>query len=181
MKRLRIDFAAPGLARELQRAGPGTWLLVALAAFLCASAATLGWRLLEQQRRFAVELNDAQLRANVPRVVAVAAPLPHISEQQAGAVNDAVMQLNLPWRALHDVIADATPASIALLALEPDARKQTLKITAEAKNPDDMVAYVAALGQQELFANVGLTRHEISEQDPNRPLRFQVEAQWKAP
>ena len=181
MKRLHIDFAPASLARALHRAGALTWLLVLLAVTLCAAAGWQGWRLLEQQRRFAAELEAAQVRANVPRALVVTAPPPRISEPQANAVNDAIMQLNLPWRALHDVVQQATPANIAMLALEPDARKQTIKITAEAKSADDMVAYVALLGQQELFSNVSLTRHEISEQDPNRPLRFQVEAQWSAP
>jgi hypothetical protein len=52
---------------------------------------------------------------------------------QADAVNAAVMQLNLPWRALHDAVAAATPASIALLALEPDARKRACASPPSAK------------------------------------------------
>jgi hypothetical protein len=43
-----------------------------------------------------------------------------------------------------------------------------------------MVGYVEELKQQELFSSVMLTRHEINEQDPNRPLRFQLEAVWVA-
>jgi hypothetical protein len=43
-----------------------------------------------------------------------------------------------------------------------------------------MVAYVADLKQQESFSGVILTRHEINDQDPNRPLRFQLEATWVA-
>ena len=181
MKRLRIDFAAPSMARLLHRAGPGTWLLVLLAVLLCASAAWLGWRLLEQQRVHGEALEAARVKANVRVVAVVAAPMPHISDAQAAAVNDAVLQLNLPWRALQDTVAEATPANIAMLALEPDARKQSMKITAEARSADDMVGYVAKLGQQELFTEVTLTRHEINEQDPNRPIRFQVEAHWSAP
>ena len=103
-----------------------------------------------------------------------------IPEAQATAVNAAVMQLNIPWRGLQDGVAAATPATIALVALEPDPRKQTLKITAEAKNADEMVAYVEQLKQQEFFLGAGIIRHEINTADPNRPLRFQVEAQWRA-
>ena len=91
------------------------------------------------------------------------------------------MQLNLPWRALHDAIGAATPPAIAMLALEPDARKRSMRITAEAKTSDAMIDYVEELKRQELFADVVLTRHEINEQDANRPIRFQIEAQWTAP
>ncbi len=96
-------------------------------------------------------------------------------------MNAAVLQLNLPWRALHDAIAAATPKDIALLALEPDPRRRSMKITAEARTSDEMIAYVERLKQQELFGAVALLRHEINELDPNRPIRFQLDAQWSAP
>ena len=180
MKRVRIDFAQPSLGRALYRAGPGTWLMLLAALALCAAAGLLGWRLVQQTHRYDAELAEARLRVAPPPPAPVA-QLPRISEVQAAAVNAAVLQLNLPWRALADAVADATPATIALLALEPDARKHAVKLTAEAKNADDMVAYVEQLGKQELFTGVTLTRHEINEQDPHRPIRFQIEALWSAP
>ena len=105
-----------------------------------------------------------------------------IAPAQAAAVNAAILQLNLPWRDLQDALASATPPAIALRALDPDARKRVLKITAETTGSDAMVAYVAQLKQQELFGTrVQLLRHEINELDPNRPLRFQLEARWGTP
>ena len=181
MKRLHIDFAPPGVRRTLYRTGMGAWLLVAVALLLCALAALLGWRLLAQQRADAAQLAAAHTRAKAPVVVAVATAQPAISDVQAAAVNAAVMQLTLPWRALHDAIGAATPPTIAMLALEPDARKRSMRITAEAKTSDAMIDYVEELKRQELFADVVLTRHEINEQDANRPIRFQIEAQWTAP
>jgi hypothetical protein len=68
-----------------------------------------------------------------------------------------------------------------LLALEPDPHRRSMKITAEAKTADEMIAYIEQLKQQELFGAVALVRHEINELDPNRPIRFQVDAQWSAP
>jgi hypothetical protein len=54
---------------------------------------------------------------------------------------------------LHDAVQAATPASIALLALEPDARKKSsVRITAEAKSSDDMIAYVERLQQEDWFS-----------------------------
>jgi Tfp pilus assembly protein PilN len=92
-----------------------------------------------------------------------------------------VQQLNLPWRDLAAALADATPASIALLALEPDAKRRTLRISAEAKNSDDMLAYITRLQAEEWFTSVVLMRHEVMQEDPNRPLRFQVSVQWGTP
>jgi Tfp pilus assembly protein PilN len=181
MKRLRIDFAPPGMQRTLHRTSALAWTLAALALALCLAAAVLGMRLMAQQRLDAALLAAASARANVSQVVAVSAPLVPVSELQATGVNTAIMQLNLPWRALHDAIGAATPANIAMLALEPDARRHSIKITAEAKNSDDMIAYVEALKEQEFFTGVALTRHEINELDPVKPIRFQLEAEWSAP
>ncbi len=181
MSRLRIDFAPPGVARTLHRTGAGAWLLAALALLLCLACGVSGWRLLAQQRQDTAQLTAAATRAKAPLVIAVKVPVTPISEQQAAAVNNAVMQLNLPWRALHDTIGAATPANIALLALEPDARRRTIKISAETKTSDAMIAYIEALKEQELFTGVVLTRHEINELDPNKPIRFQLEAEWTAP
>ncbi|MES2317556.1 MAG: hypothetical protein V4631_08670 [Pseudomonadota bacterium] len=181
MNRLDIDFAPPGLQRTLYRTTSFAWKLAALALMLCVVACALGARLLAQQRHDQAQLNAALTRAKAPVAVVVAAPRTPISEPQAASVNTAVMQLNLPWRALHDAIGAATPASIAMLALEPDARRRSIKITAEAKNSDAMIAYVEALKEQELFTGVALTRHEVNELDPNKPIRFQLEAEWSAP
>ncbi|MES3020092.1 MAG: PilN domain-containing protein [Pseudomonadota bacterium] len=177
---LDIDFAAPGLRRALHRTGPGAWLLCVLALALCLAVAASAWSLLAQRRSDAAQLARADARANAVVVRELPAPQPRISEAQAGAVNRAVLQLNLPWRALHDAVAGATPASVALLALEPDARRRSLKITAEARTADDMIDYVSRLKEQDLFTDVVITRHEINDQDPNRPLRFQLEAAWMA-
>ena len=181
MKQLHIDFSSPSLQRTLHRTGALSWAMVAVALLLCAAAGWTGWRLLQQQQADQATLAAARLRAAVPAPAPVGKATPPVTEVQASAVNAAILQLNLPWRALHDAIADATPAEIAMLALEPDARKRSMKITAEAKSSDAMIGYVEELKKQELFGSVSLTRHEVNEQDPARPIRFQIEAEWVAP
>ena len=181
MNQLPIDFAPPGFKRTLHRTGTRTWVMAASGLALCVAAGVIGARLLARQKADNALLEAARARANVPVVVAVASTAPRISELQAASVNAAVMQLNLPWRALQDAIGAATPRSSAMLALEPDARKRSMKITAEAKTSDAMIAYVEELKKQELFSAVALSRHEINEQDPQRPIRFQIEAEWTAP
>jgi hypothetical protein len=182
MKRVHIDFAPPSLARTLHRTGPLTWSLAVLALLLCLGAGATGWRMLARQRALDAQL--ALVRAQVkPPAAAATTAQPPIGEAQAQAVNAAVLQLNLPWRALQDAVEQATPKRIALIALEPDPRRRSMKITAEAKASDDMIAYIEQLKAQQLFGAgaVTLLRHEISELDPNRPIRFQLEAQWSAP
>ena len=180
MKSMHIDFAPRSLRRTVYHLHPAVLAAGVAGLLLCAGAALTGWKLVEQQREREHELRHRQERAAVLSAAPKAVSKTAIPEAQAASVNGAIMQLNLPWRALQDAVASATPRTVALVALEPDPRKKTLKITAETKTSDDMVSYVEELKQQELFSSVVLTRHEINEQDANRPLRFQLEAVWVA-
>jgi Tfp pilus assembly protein PilN len=178
MRKVRIDFAPPSLARSLLRTPRPAWAIVWALGFTALSLAFAHAGLERRQREIALLQAQSQVRTQAPPAAAVAVR-PPVPEAQAAAVNAAVLQLNLPWRALHDAVQAGTPASIALLALEPDARRNTVRITAEAKRSDDMIAYVEALQKVEWFSAVTLARHEINEQDPNRPIRFQLDAQWR--
>jgi Tfp pilus assembly protein PilN len=180
MKKVNIDFAPPGLARSLFRTPRQTWAM-GWALFFVA-AALFGASAGLHKRQWDVELLRAQSQVATRAQARAAAPVVQrapVPEAQAAAVNSAVLQLNLPWRALHDALQAGTPSSIALLALEPDAKKSSLRITAEAKSSDDMIAYVEQLQKGDWFTTVALTRHEINEQDPNRPIRFQIDALWR--
>jgi len=182
MTRLDIDFAPPNWRRSLHRVPAQAWFAGALGMALIATAALAGSAALQRQQASDARWLRAQQRvAQAARGPAPVAQVP-ITPAQAAAVNAAILQLNLPWRDLQDALASATPPAIALLALEPDARKRTLKITAETTGSDAMVAYIAQLKRQELFgARVQLLRHEINALDPNQPLRFQLEARWGTP
>ncbi|NNG23780.1 PilN domain-containing protein [Telluria aromaticivorans] len=182
MKPVHIDFAPTSLRRTLFRTSAGSAALLFAIASLCFGA-VMQFKAYQEEREQldAVHLALAA-RSQAARPVQLAAqPKLALPEAQVQAVNDAVMQLNLPWRDLFDAVRAATPSNVALLALEPDAKRRTLRITAEARNSDDMLAYVARMQEQSWFGSVVLTRHEIAEQDPNRPLRFQVAAQWGGP
>jgi Tfp pilus assembly protein PilN len=178
MKKVRIDFAPPGLVRAVLCTPRPAW-----AIFLAALALAMGVAMVTAQNQQRQRDIDRLRAATTARTFAsTAAPAPvraPVPEAQAAAVNATVLQLNLPWRTLHDAVQAGTPANIALLALEPDARKNTVRITAEAKSSDDMIAYVEQLQKSEWFSGVALARHEINEQDPNRPIRFQLDAQWR--
>ena len=197
MRKMHIDFAAPGWRRSLYQLHPAVLAGCALGLALCAGAALYGYRMVTQQRARAEQVSrmerdqrrllgqqqqqlqaqqsqQSQLRAGA----AGAQSKVLISDALGKAVNTAVLQLNLPWADMQEAVGAATPPAIALLALEPDPGKQLLKISAEAKNADDMIAYIEQLKEQEFFTSAALVRHEVSELDPNRPIRFQVEAQW---
>lgn len=178
-RRIAIDFAAPGWRRTLFQAQPALLLAALLGVMLCAGAAWSGYATVSQRQAVEARLQRmAQHRAASAARPDQPSDTLRLPPEQAAAINAAVQQLNLPWRALQDAVAAATPPGVALLALEPDARKQVLKITAEVRSSDAMIAYIEQIKQQDVFTGVLLTRHEINEQDPARPLRFQCEATW---
>lgn len=178
MKPLRIDFSPPSIARGILRTGPRTWLIVAAGLALNIAAVISADRLLGAHAAAEAELQTiraalAQRAARIPQPKRVA-----ISDTQANALNNAIAQLNLPWRDLLNAVEAGTPATIALLGIDPDARKHVVRGIAEAETSEGMIAYIEQLKRQPFFRDVLLTRHEINEQDPNRPLRFQFEAHW---
>ena len=180
MTPLRIDFAAPSLRRTLFHLHPALLAGAVLGLLLCLGAAVAGYRLVSGQRAHAAQVrHEHERQAFLARAVP-APPTTLIPPAQAAAVNGAILQLNLPWRELQDAVAAATPATVALLTLEPDPKKHLLKLTAEANNSDAMFAYLQELKAQEFFSDVLLTRHEINAESTNQPIRFQLEAQWVA-
>jgi Tfp pilus assembly protein PilN len=131
-----------------------------------------------------IDAADAAQRRLQPAFAAQArrqptTPLVAVAEDQAVAVNAAVGQLNLPWHDVFDALESATSPNVALLALEPDARHHVVHIEAEVGSTDEMLRYVEQLKQQAFLVSVFLTRHEVNANDPNQPLRFQVEAHWR--
>ncbi|CAN7501483.1 PilN domain-containing protein [Massilia sp. LjRoot122] len=179
MKRTNIDFAPRTLRRTLFRVPPRFAGFLFSTAMLCFVLVSQVRQYQEEREGLAALQAAIAARSQAPQALPVAAPPKFsVSDAQAQAVNDAVMQLNLPWRDLVEAVRGATPDSVALLALEPDAKRRVLRITAEARNSDDMLAYVAKMEEQGWFGSVALVRHEIAEQEPNRPLRFQLSAQW---
>lgn len=174
----RIDFAPRTVWRAVAMTRPLTWLFAITGLALCISAAVAVLEFKQQHsvRQARLERVQTQVAENIAHI---STPQKNtISEAQAGAVNDAVEQLNLPWSGLMDAIERATPATVALLELAPDAKRHVLKGVAEAKTSDMMIAFIGRLKQESLFGSVVLTRHEINDQDANRPYRFEFEAEW---
>ena len=178
MRPIRIDFAPPGAARDITRVTRLSWLAAAVA--LLAAGGALLTIVTVRAEQFVRQAELESLRA---QLAAAAAPAPAASrasvpEVQANAINAAVMQLNLPWSSLLSALERATPASVALLELEPDARKQRLRGAAETRSSADMLAFIRGLRQQPQFANAVLKRHEFTLQGANQVLRFEFEADW---
>ncbi|MHA6844615.1 hypothetical protein [Ralstonia syzygii] len=115
-------------------------------------------------------------RAEASAKTVAAAPL---SPARIEAVNSATATLNLPWDRLLSSVERSLGDDIALLSLQPDPARQQLHLDAEAKDAHAMLDYVAQLGATVGFRNVALKHHEINDQNPYKPYRFQVDMEWQ--
>ncbi len=181
MKRLHIDFVQPPIWR-LPVAARDRQILLGVAMLTALGAAAIAWQYFQLDRQIAdathamaLARQDLVLRTPAPR-----APLV-LSEQQIIAINDAIGQLNTPWPAVLDGFETVATPDVALLQIEPDHQRRLVKGLAEARNYQRMLAYLSALGSTSPFAGAMVSKQEINEKDPNRPLRFLFEARLAHP
>lgn len=175
MRRLQIDFVQTSLWR-LPIAARDRQILLGAAAVVVLAVVVIAWQCWQLDRQI-----DAASRATVvarrellQRTPPPRAPLV-LAEQQIVAINDAIGQLNIPWPALLDGFETVATPDIALLQIEPDPHPRLIKGLAEAKNHQRMLAYLAALGSTRPFAGAMVSKQEVNEKDPHRPLRFLFE------
>ena len=166
--RLRLDFVAASGAPP------------ALGILLCAAGAVLALAMgyafssaLGERNRLDAELGGlAQPRRSAdPAQAKVAA--------EAQAVEQ---ELAVPWTALLASLEEAShdlEGKVALLHVEPDPVKHSVKVTAEVRTLGDGLLYVKRLQQSPVLRFPMLQSHERRKDDPQHPLRIQVDAEWR--
>lgn len=177
MRRLRLDFRRP------PRDGGGAPALLlllgmVLALFLAGRYMELAGATAEReaqvvqlQRQLARQAPAQHMRADER---ATAAEL-----KQAAAISE---RLSLPWDGLLRGIEQAAHnrnQDVALLSIRPDAYRRVVKITGEARDFQAMLAYAKLLAQDRSMVDVYIESHQIQQQDPQRPVRFELAAHWR--
>jgi Tfp pilus assembly protein PilN len=174
MKRMRaldLDYRRP-------RASPAGWALLAAGVLL------LGLLLVvRQQVAGAAAAAVADLERSERILPGVAAAPVSAAESRAQRASQAEMQrlseqLSLPWERLFANLEAIADDDIALLSLAPDARKQQLRISAEARDLPAMLAFHRRLEHSGDLRDVALVNHEIVDEVPERPVRFNLTATW---
>ncbi|MEF8705840.1 MAG: hypothetical protein V5B36_14190 [Candidatus Accumulibacter sp. UW25] len=175
MKRLPLDFVQRRLW-QLPVAGRERQLLIGLAlvAVVAGGAIIAKCLLLDraiEQAALAIAVAQQEVERRTP---VRQAPLV-LSKPQIEAVNRIIAQLNTPWPVFLDGFERVATADIALLTIEPDHRRRIVKASAETRNHRQMLDYLAALGTVRPFVRAMVSKQEVNEKDPNRPLRFLFE------
>lgn len=178
MRRVVLRLRSGRLDVVFGHASGGTErVLAALVAGTCLAAlAYAGWQtlLLRQDTSAASQTLAEQTSAALasrsrPSAGAILAP------QQIQSLNRVVGQLNTPWSEVFDAIEEQTQPDVALLSIEPDVNQRSVRISAEGKSLQDLLAFAERLGRSPQFRRVALTKHELNDRDPTRPVRLTVE------
>ena len=168
---ISVDFSG----RRAPLTLAGTLLLIAGA--VATAAACVEYRRLEASRA-GLELKLAAANRHAHRD-----PSQDVRDasltQEAGHV---VQELTTPWTRLlaelegasHDAASD-----IALLSVEPDESKHIVRVTGESRDLPRVLTYVARLQASALLRYPMLETHEVRSDDPQRPVRFAVSAEWR--
>jgi hypothetical protein len=134
---------------------------------------------LSTQRRAGLEYRIAALmRASKPEAPEDAA----LNAKVALSAERAVQDLATPWTLLLAELEQASKDSqgqVALLGVEPDHAKHSVRVTAEARTLELALNYVQRLQSSRSLEYPMLDRHEIRADDPQRPVRFELTGQWK--
>lgn len=99
--------------------------------------------------------------------------------QEVNRANVVLHRLTLPWDALFLAVETAAGKEVALLALEPDAEKRQVRISGEARDYSAVLNYITQLEAQAVFGPVYLQSHQVQQQDPDKPVRFALLANWR--
>lgn len=167
MKRLDLDYV-----RRRPR-WPG-WLLLAVGLFVGADV-LVGY----------LEIKDAMTGLQRPSRTAAQAdraasgPVSEQTQKELDAARRILVELTLPWERLFRSIETASGEHVALLSVEPDAQKEALKITGEARDYLEILNLIVRLEEGKAVSGVHLVNHAIRDNDPQRPYSFTLAANWR--
>lgn len=176
MKALDIDFGC-----SKRPTGQILGMLMLGAAF--ASAAGLGWHYLQlrtEAETWQADLSRIDRSANAPRVKDSPEERERLLAELRHA-NRIIDKLDTPWDALFGAVETTAGEQAVLLGVEPDAERREVRLTGEAKDSAAMLDYLRELRRTPAIRDAHLTGHQINVQDPQRPVRFIVLANWTEP
>jgi hypothetical protein len=170
---ISVDFS--GRRTPLTLAGT----LLLLVGALATTAACVEYRRLEAARD-GLELKVTAAKRSAHRDPAQAGRDASFVQE----VGHLAQELTTPWTPLLAELEAASQDSasdIALLSVEPDQSKHIVRVTGESRDLPRVLAYVGRLQTSTLLRYPMLENHEVRSDDPQRPVRFAVSAEWRQP
>lgn len=172
MRRLELDF------RRRPRASLGGWTLLAAGVLAAALAVSAGRQVTAATMRDQTALRQVEMKLPEAARPALSVAESKAREAALASMRRVQQQLNLPWDTLFETLESRSGPDIALLALTPDARKRSLRLSAEARDLEAMLAFHRQLEQSDALRDVSLLSHELVAQGSGRAIRFTLVANW---
>lgn len=150
-----------------------------LAASLAVAALLAIW---QQKIVDDIALLEMQQSRQAPRMAAAERQqiAPSRLDDAARRAQLVALELRLPWLQLFDAVeAAADPGAVALLSIEPDARRSALRISGEARNKKAMLDYMQRLGEQAPMVRSVLESHNQRTDSAGAPVQFVLVATWE--
>ena len=167
-----MDFAERG-----ERASPARIVLLLAGAAAVALATAAYQDVQTRTEKLESELGRIKKPATaVPDPRAAGAYRPEEAVRRANAV---ARELARRWDKVFAAIEAAGDADVGLLAIEPDAHKGVVRITAQSKNKQAMLRYLSRLQDREPLERMLLEQHQVRTDEPERPVRFVDSGEWE--
>lgn len=164
MQRIELDF--------VRRRPASRWAGRVLLAVSLGIAGEMAYTFVQLQS--AVRANEAAVARAQPRKNT----LPAAPAEEVAAARETVDRLALPWTRLFAALEGAASDQVALLAIEPDTKSGTVTISGDSKDYLAALTYVLNLSRSDALSKVELVRHEVKQNDPQRPVSFSIQAAW---
>jgi len=179
MSRLHVEFAPATVAFHVWRLPLWVWPLLLAGTVLIVAGGWRAWSIQQRLEETKALMAEDQRRLAQARGKATRDAVPSVSAAQAIAINAAVRQLNVPWTDLLEALEAAGSKKVAYLELRADPSANRLLVSAEVRAIEDIIAYVSRLKKEQIFTNVLLSGHQVSETEANKPIRFELIAVWR--
>ncbi len=100
------------------------------------------------------------------------------ARDEAVAVNAAISEIVMPWAPIFKTLEATDRADVKLMSVEPNTKKQALRMNAVAMDVDSMMRYVDDLSQQKMLTSVTLVTQQSADINGQPAVHFVVEARW---
>jgi hypothetical protein len=168
LPRIELDF------RRSRRAAPWAgWALLVLAVLLIGDLA-------HSYHAAGVALASAEARlAKIDRPAQNAGMrLRKATPDEIAAARETYQRLATPWEQLFGALESAATERVTLVAVEPDARSGTVKISGEGRDYPAVLDYIVQLRATSTLAGAHLVKHEARQDGPQPSIAFSVAAAW---
>jgi hypothetical protein len=166
----------PPLNLEYEARPGSRWAAWSLLALALAYSADVGWSYVKV--REALDSRTAEI-ASLPRAARSESYEPRNIEKELSFARTTIHRIALPWNELFRALSTSNVEGVDLLSVEPEIDSGAVRVTAEARDFPAMLTYLARLESNKQLRGVGVTRHEIKANNPQRPVAFTVVATWR--